>query len=164
MAPDVGGAIWDDGEEACREAKARKGKWPLDIVAMHEKFGIAGHVAKMPLEQQKKFLEFRIKFLSEEHDEMLTAPSADVFVDSLIDYCVVAIGTLDLFGVDAQTAWERVHAANMAKEVGVNPTRPNPFGFSDLIKPPGWTAPCHKDNAGLLEQLVPLPKPEVSAT
>ena len=37
--------------------------------------------------------------------------------DALIDLCVVAIGTLDVFKVTAIRAWDGVHAANM-NEVG----------------------------------------------
>ena len=36
--------------------------------------------------------------------------------------------------VDAYTAWDRVHAANMTKQVGVKPSRPNPLGLPDLTK------------------------------
>ena len=40
-------------------------------------------------------------------------------VDALIDLCVVAIGTLDAYGVNSYKAWDEVHAANMNKEVGL---------------------------------------------
>jgi predicted HAD superfamily Cof-like phosphohydrolase len=70
----------------------------------------------------------------------------------LIDLCVVAIGTLDAFNVDAHTAWDRVLEANMNKEVGIKESRPNPLGLPDLIKPAGWTAPTHADNVGLLNK------------
>jgi len=78
---------------------------------------------------------------------------ADEIVDGLIDLCVVAIGTLDAFGVDAHTAWDRVHKANMSKEVGVKESRPNPLGLPDLIKPEGWEAPTHVDNLGKLNDI-----------
>ena len=38
----------------------------------------------------------------------------------------------------------------MAKEPGVKPGRPNPFGLPDLIKPEGWQGPNHEDNHGNL--------------
>jgi predicted HAD superfamily Cof-like phosphohydrolase len=75
-------------------------------------------------------------------------------VDGLIDLCVFAIGTLDVFGVDANEAWDRVYAANMNKQVGVKPGRPNPFGLPDLLKPTGWTAPSHEGNHGNLKTAI----------
>jgi predicted HAD superfamily Cof-like phosphohydrolase len=79
--------------------------------------------------------------------------SAEDVVDALIDLCVVAIGTLNAFEVDADLAWMRVHEKNMQKEVGIKATRPNPLGLPDLIKPEGWEAPTHADNVGLLSKL-----------
>jgi predicted HAD superfamily Cof-like phosphohydrolase len=66
----------------------------------------------------------------------------------MVDLCVVAIGTLNAMAVDAYEAWDRVHEANMQKEVGIKPSRPNPLGLPDLIKPAGWVGPTHKDNIG----------------
>ena len=70
-------------------------------------------------------------------------------VDGLIDLCVVAIGTLDAMGVNVHKAWDEVLTANMAKEVGVKESRPNPLGLPDLIKPEGWIAPVHFPNHGI---------------
>ena len=125
--------------------------WAHDIMMMHEKYGVFDKVQAFDKEKLNKFLEFRIKFLEEEMNELSTAESADDVVDALIDLCVVAIGTLDLFDVDARLAWDRVHEANMNKQVGIKESRPNPLGLPDLIKPEGWTAPSHKDNVGLLD-------------
>ncbi len=127
--------------------------WVLDIEDMHSKFGVNDAIGKLTPDQLKQFLEFRIKFLQEELDEMADAKSADDVVDALIDLCVVAITTLDAFEVDTYEAWDRVLAANLAKEAGVNPSRPNPLGLPDLIKLPGWTAPTHIDNVGLLSKV-----------
>jgi predicted HAD superfamily Cof-like phosphohydrolase len=132
--------------------------WYWDIEDMHETFGVHDWVAKT-VEQQdkkklKKYLEFRIKFLQEELNETkkaLKEGDPEEIVDGLIDLCVVAIGTLDAFGVDRKEAWNEVHKANMKKKVGVKESRPNPLGLPDLIKPEGWTAPSHKDNHGLLD-------------
>jgi hypothetical protein len=41
----------------------------------------------------------------------------------------------------------------MNKEVGIKPSRPNPLGLPDLIKPEGWTPPSHEGNHGLLSKL-----------
>ena len=127
--------------------------WVKDIADMHAKFGVNEKVRNFDAEKLQKFLEFRIKFLQEELDEMKTATHAEDVVDALIDLAVVAIGTLDAFDIDAHEAWNRVHQANMAKEVGVKASRPNPMGLPDLIKPEGWTAPTHVDNVGLLNKV-----------
>lgn len=124
--------------------------WAHDIMMMHEKYGVFDKVQAFDKEKLNKFLQFRIKFLEEEMNELSTAENADDVVDALIDLCVVAIGTLDLFDVDARLAWDRVHEANMNKRVGIKESRPNPLGLPDLVKPEGWTAPSHKDNVGLL--------------
>ena len=128
-------------------------KWIKDIAEMHDKFGVNPKVAALSANDLASFLQFRINFLQEELDEMKSATNGDDVVDALIDLCVVAIGTLDSFGIDSNLAWDRVHAANMAKEVGIKPSRPNPLGLPDLIKPSGWTAPTHADNVGLLNKL-----------
>lgn len=127
--------------------------WVQDIFDMHVQYDFHPKIIKMLFENPemlKALLEFRIKFLDEELTEIKDAKSAEDVVDGLIDLCVVAIGTLDLFGVDAEEAWDRVHAANMSKRVGVKESRPNPLGLPDLIKPEGWQAPDHKGNTALL--------------
>lgn len=127
-----------------------------DIADMHAKFGVREVVARLTPEQLKTYLKFRLDMVQEEVTETLDAYNAadcDNIVDGLIDAIVFAVGTLDVLGVDTATAWNRVHAANMAKEPGVKPGRPNPYGFPDLIKPEGWSAPTHLDNLGLLTKI-----------
>lgn len=136
-----------------------KTDWIADIAAMHNKFGVNDVIRGLSAEQLRTFLLFRIDFLQEELDEMREAltlggeKAADDTVDALIDLCVVAIGTLNAFDVNAYEAWNRVHAKNMLKNPGVNANRPNPFGLPDLIKPAGWTAPTHADNVGMLSKV-----------
>jgi predicted HAD superfamily Cof-like phosphohydrolase len=129
--------------------------WSHDIAEMHSKFGVHDWIQKNRdnKELMSKFLEFRIAFLKEELDETVKAfheDDAEEIVDGLIDLCVVAIGTLDAYGVDAYKAWDQVLLANMSKQPGVKPERPNVLGLPDMIKPQGWKAPSHKDNHGLL--------------
>jgi predicted HAD superfamily Cof-like phosphohydrolase len=136
--------------------------WVQDIADMHQKYGVNPVVRNFDKDKLEAFLKFRIDFLQEELDEMRnavanrqasaldTANASDDVVDALIDLCVVAIGTLDAFDVNAYEAWDRVHKANMNKEVGVKASRPNPLGLPDLIKPEGWVPPTHKDNLGLV--------------
>ena len=125
--------------------------WVRDMNNMHAKYGVHRWVKNNP-DKLKKYLEFRINFLQEELDETQQAAfiyeDPEEIVDGLIDLCVVAIGTLDAFGVDANAAWDQVLKANMAKEVGVKPERPNPLGLPDLMKPEGWQPPSHEGNTG----------------
>ena len=130
--------------------------WVKDIAEMHTKYGTNKAVRSMDKTQLRTFLKFRVDFLQEELDELNQASEPGIpidqaeVVDALIDLCVVAIGTLDAFDVDAYHAWDIVHNANMNKKVGVKESRPNPLGLPDLIKPEGWVAPDHNDNVGLL--------------
>jgi predicted HAD superfamily Cof-like phosphohydrolase len=88
-----------------------------------------------------------------ETEAALTHNDSEEIVDGLIDLCVVAIGTLDAFGIDAHKAWDEVLKANLSKEVGVKESRPNPLGLPDLIKPEGWEAPSHEGNHGKLNDI-----------
>lgn len=126
--------------------------WVADVTEMHDKFGFHEIVENMDTEKLRRLLDFRMSFMEEEHRELTDAHAAgdaEGIIDALIDTCVVAIGTLDLFGVNVNEAWNRVHAANMSKERGVKPNRPNPLGLPDLMKPPGWVAPTHDAPAAL---------------
>ena len=123
---------------------------------MHDKYGVHGVIENMDKAKLHKFLELRLGCVAEELDELNTAISegnAEETVDALIDICVFAIGTLDAMEVDAFDAWDRVHKANMNKEVGIKAERPNPLGLPDLIKPEGWTAPSHENNHGLIGEV-----------
>lgn len=130
--------------------------WANDIMMMHNKFGVREWFEKNKDDKDlmAKYLRFRLKMCMEEMNETIDAAifdkDAEETVDGLIDLCVFAIGTLDVFGVDANEAWDRVYAANMSKSPGVKPGRPNPFGLPDLIKPSGWTPPSHEGNHGHL--------------
>lgn len=133
--------------------------WSADMKHMHEKFEVHEAIEKMDKQALKAFLRFRVACVQEEVDELKDAVGdnipidAEETVDALIDICVFAIGTLDLFGVDANDAWDEVLRANTNKKVGIKPGRPNPFGLPDLIKPEGWKPPSHKDNHGKLKDL-----------
>jgi len=58
--------------------------------------------------------------------------------DALIDLVYVALQTAHKQGFDFHAGWERVHAANMAKEA-------HPEGKGGIRKPPGWVAPDLSD-------------------
>lgn len=127
--------------------------WINDIADMHTKYGVNTAIRGFDKEKLAKFLEFRVNFLQEELNEMKDGTNADDIVDALIDLCVVAIGTLNAYDVDAHEAWNRVHEKNMQKVVGIKASRPNKLGLPDLIKPEGWTPPTHEDNIGLLSKV-----------
>lgn len=130
--------------------------WVNDISLMHNKYGVNDWVKLATPKQLNEYLQFRVRFLDEELNELKDAVAIndpEEIVDALIDLCVVAIGTLDAFEVDSYAAWNEVHRANMEKEPGVKESRPNPLGLPDLIKPEGWTAPNHKHNHGILDTL-----------
>ena len=127
--------------------------WVKDISSMHTKFGVNPVIREFDKNKLNAFLQFRIKFLQEELDELIVSKTGDDAVDALIDLCVVAIGTLDAFDVNAYTAWDRVLEANMTKEVGIKASRPNALGLPDLIKPKSWVGPTHVDNIGLFSKV-----------
>lgn len=127
--------------------------WSKDILHMHQHYKINEIVDEMDEVKLRKFLEFRIRFLQEELDEMKNANNAEDVVDALIDICVVAIGTLDSFNIDSYKAWNTVFKANMNKKVGVKKERPNPLGLPDLIKPENWKPPSHENNHGTLSKI-----------
>ena len=135
--------------------------WPEDIYDMHLKYEVdiwmKQQLKEKNYEKLQKFLLFRLNFIQEELNETKCAlqdRDPEEIVDGLIDICVVAIGTLDAFGVDAHKAWEEVFKANLAKNVGVKEGRPNPLGLPDLVKPEGWVGPDHTGNHGSLDEVL----------
>jgi hypothetical protein len=128
--------------------------WFKDMQDMHKKYGVDKWMdteKHSDWSRLNKFMDFRIKMMQEELDETKTAfknGDAEEVVDGIIDMCVFAIGTLEVFGVDANKAWDQVLKANMSKEVGIKEGRPNPLGLPDLVKPEGWEGPTHKGNHG----------------
>jgi len=128
--------------------------WFKDMQAMHKKYGVDEWMKKeknSDWSRLNKFMNFRIKMMQEELDETKAAfknKDQEEMVDGIIDMCVFAIGTLEVFGVDANKAWDEVYKANMNKEVGIKEGRPNPLGLPDLVKPEGWEGPTHKGNHG----------------
>ena len=128
--------------------------WFNDMIDMHHKYGVdkwMGNEMQSDWSRLNKFMQFRINMMQEELDETKAAfndKNAEEMVDGIIDLCVFAIGTLEVFGVDANKAWDEVYKANMSKEVGIKEGRPNPLGLPDLVKPEGWKGPSHEGNHG----------------
>ena len=131
-----------------------------DMYMMHNKFGVYDWLEKKKdnKELMKKFIAFRLMMQYEELGETMSAAlvqgNSEEVVDGLIDTVVFAIGTLDIMGVDVKAAWDQVYEANMAKQPGVKPGRPNPFGLPDLLKPAGWKPPSHAGNHGSLPDVL----------
>ena len=130
--------------------------WFHDMKVMHQKYGVnkwmqAEQQSDVPIKRLKEYMEFRLGMMQEELDETKEAfklKDAPGMVDGIIDLCVFAIGTLEVFGVDAHKAWDEVYRANMSKEVGIKEGRPNPLGLPDLKKPDDRQGPVHEDNCG----------------
>lgn len=119
-----------------------------DIHHFHKKFGLDAPVVPQLLSPE--LFEFRMKFLQEELDEYKKAHEEGDLVnafDALIDLVYVAIGTSYLHGLPFDDGWDRVQAANMAKERGTAQTSKRGSSF-DVVKPPGWTPPDHTDLVG----------------
>ena len=98
--------------------------WFKDMQDMHKKYGVdkwMNEEKKSDWSRLSKYMDFRIKMMQEELDETKQAfkdNNPEEIVDGIIDLCVFAIGTLEVFGVDANKAWDQVYKANMSKEVG----------------------------------------------
>jgi predicted HAD superfamily Cof-like phosphohydrolase len=126
-----------------------------DMAMMHDNYQVKESVSQLDSSVLYEFLKFRLDFLQEELDETCKAyveKDAEEIVDGLIDLVVVAVGTLDLYGVDFNKAWFEVLRANMNKRVGVKEGRANPYGLPDLCKPEGWIAPSHAGNYGTIKK------------
>ena len=122
-----------------------------DIDYMYKKYGF--DISNLDKDRLYAFTRWRADFIQEELDELLDAieyNDPEEIVDALIDIIVVSLGTLNLLQVDTQKAWDEVLRANLKKSVGKKESRPNEYGFPDLVKHPMWVAPNHSDNHGLL--------------
>ena len=104
--------------------------WVKDINEMQSKYKTHDWVEDADIKKLKAFLRFRVDFLQEELEETRSAQKvidSEEIVDGLVDLCVVAIGTLDAFGVDPYKAWDSVLESNLAQERGVRQRVQQPF-------------------------------------
>jgi predicted HAD superfamily Cof-like phosphohydrolase len=77
--------------------------WVSNINYMHRHYGVHQATESFDSEKLRALLDFRVRFIEEEFTELVKASDAgdsEEVVDALIDLCVVAIGTLDIFGVN----------------------------------------------------------------
>lgn len=117
-----------------------------DVRAFHEKFGQLNNYEPGFLTRRK--LEERARFLQEELDELLAAPTLDLQADALVDLVYVAKGTAVMMGLPWTALWDDVQRANMAKVRGMT----HRGNLVDVCKPDGWVGPrgawilaCHTD-------------------
>jgi predicted HAD superfamily Cof-like phosphohydrolase len=119
-----------------------KDRETTDIAEMHSKFNFTLNLETVML--PKDILRARADFIQEELNELFrSVDSRDLLetIDALIDIVVVAKGTAAMMGIRWKYHWDEVHRANMMKEIGNHPKRPELK--EDLIKPPGWMGPDH---------------------
>lgn len=140
-------------------------KFLQDVKDFHEKFEITynGKPRALPGDIRR----FRENFSQEELNEYTDAghdlalilneqpiDQAEITVhlekqlDALVDSMYITLGNAYLHGFlpKFQEAWDRVHAANMAKVRAAPDASNSKRGSSfDVVKPPGWTAPSHTD-------------------
>lgn len=140
-----------------------------DIVHFHNKFELApvnDPEHKLP----EDLTGFRLNFMLEELTEYAEAVGFQLYFmhggdfkfnkkpgnykvdaekafDGLIDLVYVALGTAFLHGFPFNDGWNRVQAANMAKERAVNAddARSTRKHSADIVKPASWVAPRLKD-------------------
>ena len=96
--------------------------------------------AETPSLISRELIVERWRFLQEELDEFIDAGFKGDMVgaaDGLADIIYVALGTMYIMNLPADSIWRAVHEANMRKVSG--PTkRGNKY---DAMKPPGWVGP-----------------------
>lgn len=131
-----------------------------DIAEFHEKFRLQynGQPRALP----RDIRGFRQRFMNEELQEYIeaslnvelaikagddaeTTHFLEQQLDALVDLVYVALGTSHLHGFDFETAWYRVHQANMAKVRAEDAGESKRGSHYDVVKPKGWLPPSHKD-------------------
>lgn len=84
-------------------------------------------------------LNFRVKLIQEEVDELKQATNLVDQVDALIDIMYFVIGSFVTIGVDPSNAFNIVHQANMKKVWSDG--KPHYREDGKVIKPEGWESP-----------------------
>lgn len=130
--------------------------WSLMVLRFQEKFGQA--YVGPPRELPASLARFRKDLLQEELDELKLAIDRGELheqLDALVDLLYVVVGTANAMGFYGRldTAFRRVHEANMQKVLA--PSRHDSKRDSqwDIVKPAGWEKPDLRD-------LIPAGTPE----
>lgn len=114
-----------------------------DINDFIYKFGLDSTIVEASSNEEKlQVVLKRIEHLAEELEEIKQScgPSridTVALVDGLVDLVYIAIGTVQMLGLNFDDHWKAVHYANMSK-VRVNDPETHKFGIS---KPAGWIGP-----------------------
>jgi len=122
-----------------------------DIVEFSEKFGLTYRDYPRKLTEEEK--RFRTVCLLEEVQEYADAIDMEDELDALVDLVYFALGTCYRHGYCFESAWMRVHEANMKKVRAKNKNESKRDFELDVVKPIGWEPP------NLLDIVYPPPNP-----
>lgn len=138
-----------------------------DIDEFSDKFAL--ETPTFPVALKADVQDYRVRFMMEELDEYIAAATRarlildhqghlfpedttnfeealEKALDGLVDLAYVVIGTARTYhGFDFRQAWDRVHAANMAKQRATHASQSARKTTLDVIKPPGWQPPYLRD-------------------
>lgn len=121
-------------------------KFLKDIRDFHQKFGLG--YSGTPRHLSTEEAEFRSQFHFEEAGEFLEGVvelDKAKQLDALVDLVYVALGTAYRMGLPFDKAWDRVHAANMSKQMAANSSESKRGFHLDVVKPEGWAPPVLDD-------------------
>ena len=113
----------------------------------NEKYGLPRLTRNStPEHLDQKDMDYRIKFLQEELDELREADENEDLegvADGLADLIYVALGTAQIMGIDMDRVFLAVHNANMKKVAayGEDDERSTRQHRWDVVKPKGWIGP-----------------------
>ncbi|QIG68072.1 putative NTP pyrophosphohydrolase protein [Rhizobium phage RHph_Y68] len=131
------------------------------VDTMHRKYGFYDSVNGFDKEKFLKFLEFRAasqiqeevneylqaikdyQYAAERDDKDAMLAAVQEINDAIIDILVFTFGTatFTMTKDEVEKSYSTVMDANLKKERGIKPGRPNPMGLPDLLKPEGWQSP-----------------------
>jgi predicted HAD superfamily Cof-like phosphohydrolase len=121
-----------------------------DVRKFQEKFEVP--MAEKPSFLTEEMFQFRFKFMMEELKEFQMGHDAQdmhEMADALVDLCYVVHGTALMMGLPWQALWTEVQKKNMQKVKALHAGESKRKSKYDVIKPAGWTPPCHKTALGL---------------
>jgi predicted HAD superfamily Cof-like phosphohydrolase len=119
--------------------------WQSWVRQAHIAFGQVHNDKPTHVDDKTYFL--RMKLMEEELgelDEAMRDKDMEAIADACADLIYVTLGTAVSHGIDLSPIFRLVHLANMAKVGG------GKRADGKMLKPPGWTPPCHKK--ALLQQ------------
>jgi hypothetical protein len=90
-----------------------------DVTEFHEKF-FPQTIGQVPAEPQDGQMEFRIKLMTEEFEELIEEMRSGDLVgvaDGIIDTIYTLVGTGITYGLPLEKLWDEVHASNMSKDI-----------------------------------------------